>query len=57
MWTSISQQDQTAQYSFMTIFKFRKHLVNPELLPQRFFLSEGQIAIGPGLVDGDRLTL
>lgn len=30
---------------------------NPELLPQRFPLSEGQIAIGPGLVDGDRLAL
>lgn len=32
-------------------------LVNAELLPQRFFLSEGQVAVWPGLVYGDRLAL
>ncbi len=31
--------------------------MKPELLPQRFSLSEGQIAVGPGLINGDCLAL
>lgn len=32
-------------------------IIYNKFLPQRFPLGEGQVAVGPGLVDGDGLAL